>query len=708
MVPATPSARPPAAWYAQRWVAPALIALLAFVGYANTLGAGLFFDDRPAVVDNVWVRQGAPLSILSEPSWWGPQMQVKAWRPLTTLTFALNYALHGYAPFGYHAVNVGLHVAVSLLVLVVLTRLAAPTVAVPAALLFAVHPVHTDAVASVVGRAELLAAAGFLLAWWSFSRADEARRAATAGGGSGSPLVHDVAGVGFFIAALLAKEMAFTLPVVLVLADVLGSAPGTVKTTLRGRLPRYVVLAGVMAAFVMLRARITGHLALPIPPLDNPLVMLPTAQRWMTAIAVVGLYAWRLVFPLHLAADYSAWQIVPVTTPLDPRFCAGMVVLLAVPAVAWRSRRSAPMLTLGLGLMAIAFALISNLPFLIATIMAERWLYLPSIGFCLACGAWLGRFATTGGRWPMPLTVALGVLLMLATARTYTRNAVWHDPARFFTAMVEDSPGSSRAHASFADVLADDGRLDDAVRSYQRALTIEPKNWLAHYNLGNTQLKRGDVGATVAAYEATLALEPTYAKAMINLGAAETRRGNATAAIDWLRRAIVAEPDATSAHTSLANVLAATGDRAGARTEYEAARAIDPRSADVLADYGSFLAQGGEHAAAIALLRQSIALRPGVPERHYNLANELIATNDLAGAASEYQRAIALQPTFAPALENLGNTLSQQGDHRAALEWLRRAERAGGTSPRLTANIANEIARLGQPDDGTARAPAQR
>jgi Flp pilus assembly protein TadD len=491
----------------------------------------------------------------------------------------------------------------------------------------------------------------------------------------------------------------------LVFTDTLTAPPDRIATTLRRHGARYAALLIAAVLFVIVRVRLSGELTPAIPPLDNPLVTLGAGSRWMTAIAVVAYYALRLVFPLWLSGDYTAWQITPVTSPFDPRFLAGLVVLLAVPAAIWWCRARDRPTALGLGLMTIAFLLVSNLVFLIATIMAERWLYLPSAGFCLAAAALLVR-VTAGSAPPRDawrrLGVPLALIVTLLAARTWTRNAVWRTPMAFFSTLVGTSPRSSLAHTGFADALAAAGRHSEALAEYAEALAIAPTNWRAEYNRGNALLATGDIAGAVAAYERTLALEPDYAKAMINLGAAESRRGNSAAALTWLRRALVLEPKAATVHTSLANILAATGDRNGARFEFATALSLAPQSPDVLGDYGAFLTTIGGYTEAVAVLRHSIALEPDVAERHYNLGNALALSGAVDEAVAAYRQALSLRPRFPEALENLGNAESLRGNHTAALEWMRRAAAAGASSAQLHTNIANELTHLERWDEARA------
>ena len=289
----------PAVWMA-------IVAAVAIGVYANSLGGTLLYDDLNAITNNALVVEGDVRGILTTPSWWGDR-RTALWRPLTTSSFALDHALHGLAPLGYHVENVALHALVSMLVLAVFAAagVAAP-IAAAAALLFATHPVHTEVVANVVGRAELIAAAGFMLAWRAWLAADAARGRRRLGW-------RVAALIGYFL-ALLAKENAIMLPAVVLLADLLRRPDAAPTEPMGRRAPRYVVLAAVGLAFVLLRAVVVGGLTPRAELLDNPLGVLPPAERLRTAIAVVGRYGLRLAFPLWLSADYSYDQIPAVTT----------------------------------------------------------------------------------------------------------------------------------------------------------------------------------------------------------------------------------------------------------------------------------------------------------------------------------------------------------------------------------------------------------
>ena len=597
-----------------------LIALVACVVYGNSLDGALMFDDTNAIVRNAAVHEGDVATILLRPSWWA-EGRGRGWRPVTTLSFALNYALHGLDPWGYHAVNVALHAAVSVLILAVLTRVTGdPDTSMIAAVLFATHPVHTEAVASIVGRAELMAAGGFFLVWLLFLRADAGRRVR----------LLESAAVAIFFLAMLAKENAVTLLPVLILSDLLyPGAQAAGRLALRAHTGRYLALGVAVIVFSVLRMNVIGPNPPGIDRLDNPLVALPGGERLLTAIKVAGLYAWRLLVPLRLSADYSYQQIASVRSPLDAGFLGGLAVLIAVPALAWWSRRRMPALALGAGVLALTFSLVSNLVFPIGTIMAERLLYLPSAGFCLMAAVALvrvarvpegvsrGRVPAAGGKKrtdtrPMPATslqarlaLLVAVLVLLYGARTWSRNVVWHDPLTFFTSMVDDAPLSARSHRELGNVLASAGRFDEAQRAFERSLAIKPGDAATLYNLGNALSQAARYDQAVQVYEQVLAAKPDFVDALANLGNAESMRGDQQAALRWMRRAVELSPRSASLHMNLANTLFRAGANAQARIEYEAAMELGPKDASVLTNYGIFLSAQGDYDAAIPILERA-------------------------------------------------------------------------------------------------------
>jgi Tfp pilus assembly protein PilF len=645
------------------WIIAGAVAALACLVYLNSLSGELVFDDVNAIVNNRWVRSGDVVGIVTQASWWG-EGRGHGWRPITTLTFALDHALHGVAPFGYHVVNVALHAAVSVLLFAVFARVSGePALAAIAALLFAAHPVHTEAVASVVGRAELLAALTFFVSWLLFLRAD-ARRAAGAGA-----LVPEALGVAVLFLGALAKENVLGLLPVLVLADLLFAPPGGRMARLRAHGARYAALVAAAVAFAVARHVVLGSGGASISILDNPLVGLPAVSYELTAVKVIGLYAWRLLLPWHLAADYSYDQLTTVTSPLDAAFLGGLVVMVAVALLAWRTWRAVPLVALGLGVLVLTFVIVSNLVFPIGTIMAERLVYLPSAGFCLVLAVVLARAggalrspasATAGARGTLAaLTTArvalpLGIVLALYGVRTAARNRVWHDRLGFFSTMVEEAPRSARSQRELGAVLADLGRFEPARAAFARSLAIRPHDAATLYNLGNALTQEQKLDEAIAAYEEALEAAPDLADAMVNLGNVQSMRGDHAAAVASMRRALPLTPRSAPLHMNIANELFRLGDDADARVEYETALALDPGAPNVLMNYGAFLLTRGDFDRAADAYRRA----GDQPMALVGLAAAYRAQGKTADARAVQARAAALYPANG-AVRQMGEVLER-------------------------------------------------
>ncbi|MEO6028978.1 MAG: tetratricopeptide repeat protein [Candidatus Binatia bacterium] len=589
----------------------AIVASVAIAVYANSLGGALVYDDVNAITNNAAVLDGDVRGILTTASWWGDG-RGDLWRPLTTLTFALDYAVHGLAPLGYHAANVVLHAVVSVLVLIVFAGAGVGAeIAFAAALLFAVHPIHTEAVANVVGRAELIAAAGFFLAWWCWLAADAAR------GARAKAWV--VAATAAYLLAMLGKENAVALPAVMLWGDVLRRGDESPATLMRRRARRYGALIAAALVFVALRSTIISKVTPTAALLDNPLGALSPLPRLLTATKVVGMYALRLVFPFQLSADYSFDQIPAVHSPIDAGFLAGLAVIVGLGALAWWAWRAVPALALGIGVLALTFALVSNLAFPIGTIMGERLAYLPSAGLCLAVAAGLGHVV---GRAAAPrhaalhsaptFVVPLAIVITLFGARTIARNAVWREPVIFFQTMVADAPRSARSHSELGSALAEAGRFAEAEPAFERALAIKADDPVILYNWGHALTSEGRYDDAAAVYQRAIAANPRFGQAFENLGNVESARGNQAAALVALRRALELTPDSPYLVMTLANVLFRGGSMAEARATFEQALARRPTDPEILTNYGALLYSQGGFSAAVEILER---IAPPAPAR---------------------------------------------------------------------------------------------
>ena len=582
----------------------ALLGAVAIGCYLSSLRGALIYDDQNAIVRNPAVVELDLLRIARTASWFAPNGEFDAYRPVTTASFAANYALHGTAPLGYHVVNTLLHAAVCVVLATVLARVTGDTrLALLAAFLFAAHPVHVEAVASVVGRAELLAALLALLAWWIvLARSGPGARAAAA--------------LTLF-AGVLAKENAAAIVAVAVAADLIYRRPPDIRA--------YWPLAAAVVAAILLRSAVLGGVA-PRPfRLDNVLATASPASRLWTVVAVVAAYARVLVWPIHLSADYSFPQVTLATSPADARVLAGFAVLAAAGALATWGWFRQPHACFAIAFAVLTFAIVSNLLVLIGTIMAERLLYLPSAGFCLLLALGIASLGARLDRGPTVTVMLAAVVVGLYAARTVQRDTVWRDAPTFFAAMVADAPRSARSHRELGLSLSEQNRPGAAVAELETSLRLAPDEPTTLYDLGNVLVRAGRPVEAIAVYERSIERRPDLVNAYVNLGNAHSQRGDEVAAEAAFRRGLAIDSQAAELHLNLANALLRQGRNADAEAEYRQAIQLAPRNALARMNYATLLRGAERYADAAEQLRVLVTLVPENPSLRVGLVTFLRA-----------------------------------------------------------------------------------
>ncbi|MFI5398839.1 MAG: tetratricopeptide repeat protein [Candidatus Binatia bacterium] len=554
-----------------------LLVALAMLPYANALSAGFTFDDEPDIQKNPAITSGVDLARIVA----APFPPGTVYRPFAVLTFALNERLAPGNTVAYHGVNVLLHAGVAVLVFVLAIRLfGSVRTAQIAAVLFALHPVHTEAVTSLVGRTELLAALFGLGAILSVDRADTTTHWP-------ARLSLYLLSLASFSLALFSKESALAVvPLILLFRIARRREPlVTGLLTQLGSLDwvPYALCAGV---FLFFRSRVVGGLMVNTPtPLDNALAFVPWSIRVRSALGILWDYFGLLNLPLVLAADYSCAQVPIINTWTAPRFVAGLALVVVAGCVTVRDRR--PAVTFAMAFPFVALSVTSNLLFPIGTIKAERLLYFPSVGWALLVA--FGFDHLTRVQRYRPIIIGLLSILVGAFAvRTWVRNWDWLDNASLYRSMVRSAPDSAKSH----------------------------------YNMGVAFQKEGDDAAAIAEFRRALEIYPFSdgASAPLGIGVASEKQGRMKEAIEWYKKALDLWPEFGKAHTNLCRALlieeqfdeAATACRRGLR--------YSPSDANLLKGLGVSLVGAGNVEKGIAVLRRSLLLNEQDEELRTRLA----------------------------------------------------------------------------------------
>jgi len=715
-----------------RWLlGPGLPAAVALLCYANSLGNGFAYDDLPIVQENRRIRSLVNLPAIWLTNWWQPSSDADAikqdptrdrlYRPLTLQTFALNYAVHGVSPFGYHLVNVLLHGAVCVLVWRFVRRvLGDDAVALLASMLFAVHPVHVEAVAGIVGRAETLAAL-FLLTGLLVLAPSATRP------GAGRALIAAVA----FLAALLSKETAICfVPVALLVLHTLYRADRPSWRWWAGHAA--ALLLPLLVYFPLRYAALEQHLVRdPITwSLQNPLHEAEPQQRAQGALTILGHYTRLMLFPLKLSCDYG-YRIIDPHAPWDAMTFLGLATAAGMLAALWGYLRPPGRWRQVAGLTAMllaSYALISNAVILIGVSLAERLIYWPSL-FVLAAIA-LGavevwrrlaasmRPAVAGLRWlsAAGAVAALGALSL----RTYARTGDWHDNVRLFEADVATYPEGSRlltflasVRIKQADELEEERQrealLTDAGALLDRALHVTPRSpealryrGLVYQRLGQLESGRGNAAQARQAFEqaqqyAQEALqaqpEDRLSQQLLTRLRQQHVRAEDRARVKELRAAVQQRPRDLPLRLELAGLLLDVGRRREALEHYQRAYRQAPENLDAIRGYAEALLLGGKDEEAQQVLQRLLSRQPNNAWVLINLAR-LLADDDPALALRYAWEAYQMRPNDPHAALGLADALCANGQDAEALRVLQRLEQKLPASDPTRTHVTERIRRL--------------
>jgi hypothetical protein len=443
-----------------------LVVLVAVGAYANSIGNGFAYDDNHIIVNNPAVTDPSVERVLWEPYWPVSAEGAGLYRPVAIGAYALQWAVSGGGTTIFHAVSVVTHAGVSVLLLVLLWSFVPVFAALAGALLFAIHPVHVEAVANVVGQAELYAAGAVLLACLLYLRGSE-----WVGPKRGARL----AGIAvLYLVGLGSKEIAVTLPALLVALELARTSPVAWRERIRRGLPVYVSLLAVLGTYLVLRTAVLGTMAGEVAA--APLRGISAGDRILTALTVWPEYLRLLLFPVSLAADYAP-ALILTATGLSVDVGAGVVVLVGGMALAWALRERSPLVSLGIVWFYVTILPVSNLVIPAGVLLAERTLYLPSVGLAIAGSgaftAWPRAADPKVRRAAMGLALVVGSLL---TVRTVLRNPTWLSSYTVLNTLAVEHPESYLALRSRAQGMARVGDVEGARELYETAVGLVPQH----------------------------------------------------------------------------------------------------------------------------------------------------------------------------------------------------------------------------------------
>ena len=632
-------------------VAGGLLALATVIAYHNSFSGVFVYDDTPAITDNPTIRHLWPLrDVLSPPRDSGVTVNG---RPLVNLSLAVNYAIGGTQVWGYHAVNLLIHLFAGLTFFGILRRTflqpslserfgrAALPLALATAVLWTIHPLQTESVTYVVQRAEALVGLFYLLTVYCFIRGTAAGAAA-----GWYPLA-----VAACLAGMASKEVMVSAPLMVVLFDrtfVSGSFRAAWQR--HGRL--YLGLAGTWL--------LLGYLVAASGNRGGTAGFSYGVSWWvyaMTQCRAIVRYLGLSLWPHPLVFDYGTGVIRQVTVVL-PQLLA-LATLVAGTLVSLR--RWPALGFLGMWFFAILAPSSSVLPVVTET-MAEHRMYLPLASVAVLVVT--GLFAAAGRMaWPI-----LFALMLALGATTIRRNIDYHSELVIWASTVQRFPECARAHNNLGEMLARTGRPEEeAMAQYREAIRLLPNYLDALCNLGNSQIKTGQHADAMATLGRAAQINPNYAPIQNALGHAYYVEEKLAEATERFERALKIRPNYAEAHNNLGVILVKFGKVDEAVAHYREALRLKSDYPDACYNYGNALVHLGQIDEAIRQFEQTLRLKAGYAEAHNNLGGLMVQLNRVPEALAHFEQAVQLKPNYADARNNLGVVLFKTGRGEEAI-----------------------------------------
>jgi len=606
----------------------ALVTLLVYVPVFHAQFIG--FDDDEYVFANPHVLRGITLANLR---WAFVTNHAGNWHPVTWISLMLNSQYLGPGAAAFHAVNLVLHIANTLLLFLWLYgATGAKWRGALVAALFALHPLHVESVAWISERKDVLSTLFWILVlvvYTDYAKTDRISRYFFA--------------LLLFGIGLMAKPMLVSLPFVLLLLDYWPLGRFAERRTFRLLIEKLPFLAfSIASSAVTLFAQQQVHA---IAPLDLAPIFVRVQN---TTLAYIG-YIGKLFCPSGLAVFYPYNRHPSLFLAF-----LSLAALVIVSAVAILIRRHKPYVLTGWFWFLITLVPVIGIVQVGLQSMADRYTYIPLIGLFIIL-AWGGRDALNRLRIPrFAQALAVSIALVLCAGLTRAQLRYWHDSVALFQHAVNVTADHGPAEANLGYALAEQGQDDRAIAHYKAVLKNHPRGDATVWNnFGGSLAATGKLVEAIDAFQNALKLDPSMGDAHENLGLALARKGRLQEALIHFRDAARLEPENVKVHNAYAVMLGEAGRTEEAMREFQIALQLAPDSAATHANFANLLAKQHARDEAMAQYSEALRLNPGFVEAHYHIASLLREEGRTEDATAHYMAALQIKANYVPAMVSL-------------------------------------------------------
>ncbi|KAH8332853.1 hypothetical protein KR074_011889 [Drosophila pseudoananassae] len=642
-------------------VCQAILVLICLVCYGcgGLSGATFVFDDTVAIVKNKDVNTlPTNWTAIFTHDFWGSSLlssdSHKSFRPLTTLMFHYEYAMLGLSAGHMKFLNLILHCVNTLLMWRLVrslhvTEITAERWAIISAALFAAHPIHTEAVSGVVGRADLMFGMIHLLCLLL----------TVANCGKSSPQ-----SVGLVLllsaAGMLFKESAVTIPMSCVLLDYFQNGYYLLEFRNQWKLLQsrvsYFVYAAASVGLLMARLWWQDFDSPTFKEVDNPIAHNENVlTRGLSQQFLLVMNIWLMLCPHWLCYDWALGCVKLVTSIWDLRL-QGVIGFYSILLVALMNFRRLPGMMLALGLMVIPFLPASGL-IRVGFVIAERTLYVPSIGFCLmSIYGFLHWYEANADKpiWRTTLRTLLMLLFTVMMLRTRQRVADWLNEENLFASALKVCPDNAKVHYNIARLATDTGNNTKAFHHYHKAIDLYPSYESALMNLGNLYREHGQLNTAEEYIRLALQAYPSFPAAWMNLGIVQSAQKKYDQALVSYEKALKHRANFAVCYYNMGNLFLEQKRFTEALHHWQHAVALNPRQPKAWANILTMLDNRGLHEDALRLSDQALKHLPNEVSILFIRANVLGKLKQYTEAESVYKRVIELEPRNMLYHTNLG------------------------------------------------------
>ncbi len=639
------------------FIQPAIIVFFSIVLYSNTLTHRYALDDSIVITENQFTKQGIKgiRDIFTNDSFTGffktkkELVQGGRYRPLSIATFALEYQFFGEKPSVSHLINILLYSLTGLAIWIFLRTILKGTtnnvfselLPLFAALLFIFHPVHTEVVANIKGRDEILALLFALIAMVLVIRYAEAQK-----------IYQLVLGSLSFFLALLSKENAITFLILIPAALILFKYPGLKKSIL-------IIFSLSVTALIyfVIRTSVTGGLKSSIPDelMNNPFLYASHGQKAATIIFTLGVYLKLLVIPHPLTFDYYPYHIAlrnwNLLILLILFLYLGLLLISAyLISKARRQTVLTNMLVFAMIFYLITLFLVSNIPFNMGIFMNERFIYFSSIAYCIIIAWFIITVGTKFRKQQFFRIACLSVILLLYGYKTIDRNKAWKDNYTLFTTDVKISENSAKSNCSAGGIIYESSlpvkdeqqkkqMLHAASVYLRKALNIHPRYVDAWQLLGNVSYEESEYLNALNCYLKVFEINPDDATTWQNTEVVLNKYDSIDKKILICKKLLQIDPDRFSINYMVGNLYGKyKGDMAQAIIYLSRAYRVNPRSYEVCKDLGVAYGMSGDLPASIKWFNRAMEINPDDADLYINMGITYFNLGETEKAAQLFKK----------------------------------------------------------------------